>query len=376
MANAYTPGLKVSSRTRHRVRRLLPIPGELRVAAGESVAARQVVAETFMAGDIIPLNLANLLALPPADVPECMLKQEGDPVEVGDILARTKGIFGMFKSEYVSPVAGTIASISSVTGQVIVRGAPLPVQVRAYLRGRVVELLSDEGCVIEADVTFIQGIFGIGGEAFGPVRMAATDPEQDLTPDQVTPDMQGAVVVGGARITTEGLARAREAGVAAVVTGGIDDSDLEQFLGYSLGVAITGSEQVGLTLIITEGFGRIAMARRTFDLLRSREGEEASVNGTTQIRAGVMRPEIIIPRASAPDISELKHQSSNDGRLDIGVEVRIIRDPYFGVLGRVFSLPSELRVLPSGSRARVLEVDLDSGECVMIPRANIEIIEG
>ena len=30
-------------------------------------------------------------------------------------------------------------------------------------------------------------------------------------------------------------------------------------LGYDLGVAVTGSEKLGLTLIITEGFGEIAM---------------------------------------------------------------------------------------------------------------------
>ena len=38
--------------------------------------------------------------------------------------------------------------------------------------------------------------------------------------------------------------------------------------------------------------------------------------------------------------------------------------------------PSELRVLPSGSKARVLEVELDFGEQVVIPRANVELIEG
>ena len=31
-------------------------------------------------------------------------------------------------------------------------------------------------------------------------------------------------------------------------------------LGYDLGVAITGSERIGLTVVITEGFGEIAMS--------------------------------------------------------------------------------------------------------------------
>src|SRR4029077_15819091 len=111
----------------------------------------------------------------------------------------------------------------------------------------------------------------------------------------ISAEMRGAVVVGGGRVTAEALERARQVGVSAIVTGGIDDQDLRDFLGYDLGVATTGSETVGLTLIITEGFGEIAMARRTFELLASRAGCDAAVNGATQIRAGVLRPEIVIP---------------------------------------------------------------------------------
>src|SRR5205814_738404 len=103
------------------------------------------------------------------------------------------------------------------------------------------------------------------------------------------------IVVGGARMTREAIEKTRKVGVAALLSGGIHDQDLEQLLGYNLGVAITGSEQVGLTLIVTEGFGEIAMAERTFNLLASRQGDAAAVNGATQIRAGVMRPEIVIP---------------------------------------------------------------------------------
>ena len=90
MAKAYTPGLKVAARILHRARRLLPIRGDVLVKVGDRVGAQQVVAQTFMPGDVMPLNLANLLATSPADVPGCMLKKEGDRVAVGEPLARTK----------------------------------------------------------------------------------------------------------------------------------------------------------------------------------------------------------------------------------------------------------------------------------------------
>jgi hypothetical protein len=123
----------------------------------------------------------------------------------------------------------------------------------------------------------------------------------------------------------------------------------------------------------TEGFGDIAMARRTFDLLRSREGADASVNGATQIRAGVMRPEIIVPLT--PELMAQETEPVHtEGYIEIGLPVRIIRDPYFGLIGEVSALPSELQVLDSGSRARVLEVKLHTGENIVIPRANVELI--
>ena len=104
MAHAYTPGLLVTEVTTIKQRRILPIKGDVLVKVGDRVAADQVVARTFMPGDVHPINLANQLSLPPQDVPECVLKKVGDEVKEGEPLARTKGVFGLFKSEYKSPV--------------------------------------------------------------------------------------------------------------------------------------------------------------------------------------------------------------------------------------------------------------------------------
>ncbi|GAH39564.1 unnamed protein product, partial [marine sediment metagenome] len=83
--------------------------------------------------------------------------------------------------------------------------------------------------------------------------------------------------------------------VSGIVVGGINAADLNKLLGYTIGVAITGEEEVGLTLMITEGFGKMMISQRTFEYLASFNGEEAAINGATQIRAGVLRPELIIP---------------------------------------------------------------------------------
>src|SRR6185369_13664114 len=124
------------------------------------------------------------------------------------------------------------------------------------------------------------------------------------------------------------------------------DRDLIDFLGYDIGVAITGHEAINLTLILTEGFGSIRMADRTFKLLQSLEGQTASINGATQIRAGVIRPELIVPRTATAEAESERHD------LDVGTPIRVIREPYFGQLATVAGLPQELQQIPSGAEVR------------------------
>ncbi len=375
MAQAYTPGLMVSRGCRWRCRRLLPLTGDVLVQVGDRVSAQEVVARTFLPGDAVPINLAKRLGISSSDLSRSMLRTIGETVHAGDALARTKGFFGFFKAEFPSPSTGTIEAISKITGQVILRGAPNAVQTVAYLSGTIVEVIPNEGVVVEADVALIQGIFGIGGEAFGKIRLVAKSPDEDLTEKVITSEHEGCIVIGGRRITGAAVQKAIQVGVSAIVAGGIDDHDLREILGYDLGVAVTGTEKLGTTIIVTEGFGDIAMARRTFDLLASHAGRDASVNGATQIRAGVMRPEIVIPLA-VPLSDENRDAGRVAGALDVGSSVRVIREPYFGALGQVTRLPHEQVMLESESMARVVEVTLANGSLVTVPRANVELIEG
>ena len=373
MAHAYTPGLKVTDSYIIKKSRILPLDGEVLVEVGQKVTPEVVVARTELPGEAFLENVAARLGLPPEEVPDCMIKAEGDHVKEGEIMATAKSFFGLFKSVAKASKTGTIESINKTTGQILLRGAPLPVEVKAYLRGKVVKVEPQQGCIVETQGAFIQGIFGVGGETNGELMMACDSPDQNLTQDLITEQMAGKVIVGGNLVTANALRKAIAHKVAGVVVGGFNDKDLKEFLGHDIGVAITGQEQLGITLVITEGFGEIEMAARTFELLKSHVGELCCINGATQIRAGVIRPEVIIPFKEERKIS--KDPESISG-LKIGTQVRVIRSPYFGMIGNVSDLPSEPMILESGSKARILKVDLiKGGKGVAVPRANVEIIE-
>lgn len=375
MAHAYTPGLKVKRFTIVSKTRRLPIQGEVLVKEGDTVAHDQVVARTQVPGEVQLINAANALGVDPEEIVQFMLKGLKEPVAKDEVFAKRSSFFGLFKSFVKSPVEGTIELVSEITGQVAIREAYIPVEITAYIPGKVVQVMPREGVTIRTPAALVQGIFGVGGEAHAELKMVAKSPDEVLTPDKIDSSHSGKVLVGGSLVTGEALRKAVVMGVKGIVVGGVEDEDLIKFLGYEIGVAITGEEDIGLTLIITEGFGKMKMPQRTFDLLKSFDGREASINGATQIRAGVIRPEIVIALAEKEAKGMVEEAEAETGGMTPSTPVRIIRDPYFGAIGQVSSLPVELQKAESESDVRVVEVVLEDGRKVIVPRANVEIIE-
>jgi len=373
MGTAYTPGLTVSANTVILKTRRLPIKGEVLVQEGEVVQPDTVVARALLPGILQTVRVAQTLGIEPKQIRGALTVKEGDTVEKDQVIAETKGFLGLFRGVAKSPVAGTVELISEVTGHVGVRQPPTVIDVNAYVQGRVVKVLPQEGAVIETQGALIQGIFGVGGERRGTLRVLVGSPNETLTAQHIPNDVAGQILVGGAAVEADAITRAAERGAVGIVAGGIRDTDLIRYLGRDIGVAITGSEDIPLSIIVTEGFGAIQMASRTFRLLKSLEGKTASINGATQIRAGVIRPEIIVPLEDPSHLPE-SPPAREAQMLDIGSAVRIIREPYFGRLGTVVELPPELMEIESGTHARVLKAKLDDGTVAVVPRANVEII--
>jgi hypothetical protein len=125
--------------------------------------------------------------------------------------------------------------------------------------------------------------------------------------------------------------------------------------------------------VLTEGYGNIKMGKRTFDLLNEHHGKFVSINGATQIRAGVIRPEIVIPLKESEIPDSALYESGEKGIGENSL-VRVIRAPYFGKMGKVISLPPELQKMESETMVRVAIVNIGD-EAITIPRANLEMVE-
>ena len=241
--------------------------------------------------------------------------------------------------------------------------------------GRIVKLIPRYGAIVETRGALVQGIFGVGGETRGEIKVIVDSPREEVTESHINANCAGKIIIGGASISLEALRKAVKIGVKGLVIGGIDSNVLDSFVGYEISIGITGHENAGLTLMVTEGFGKMPMAQRTFNLLKSLEGYMAAMNGATQIRAGVIRPEIIVPRPELADRPFREERVSLEKGMTPGMVVRIIRDPYFGRIGHIVALPPALQKIATESYVRVAVVELEDGTRVVIPRANLEILE-
>lgn len=374
MGTAYTPGLKVTNNATVTKIRKLPIKGEIAVELNQKVEPDTVVARAYLPGELHIVKIAEKMGLEPIELQDegIIRVAKGDVVEKSQIVAQKKTFFGLLTSRAESPIDGTVEYYTKETGHMGIREKDKLLEVDAYMKGVITEIFPGDGVVVTTHGALIQGIFGVGGERIGIIKMIASSPDEQLTPEKIPAECKGQILVGGALVTAQALHRASEVGCAGIIVGGIVNEDLADFLGYDIGVAITGQEDINVTLVVTEGFGKMTMAQRTFDLLKNLDGKKASFSGATQIRAGAIRPEIIVPIAEEIPDAPVKSLSQ---QLEIGTSIRIIRVPYFGMLATVAALPSELKEIPTGSKVRMLEAKLaDTGEVVTVPRANAEII--
>lgn len=371
---SYTPGLKVTPAALLRFDRRLPLKGEVVVKEGDKVAWDQVVARTDLPGRVEMVNLANKLGVSPTELADRLFKKIGEPVEKGEVLAKSKGLFGYFQTPFRSPVTGKLESISTASGQVILRSPPRPISMTAYVDGIIERVEPDQGVTVKTFGSLIQGIFGLGGETSGLLQCAVDKPDQLFGPEDITADHKDKVLVVGKIVSAPMVRKAAQMGVSALIAGGVDDADIRELLGYDLGVAITGNEKLGVTLLVTEGFGALPIAQKTFGLLKDRAGNRASICGATQIRAGVIRPEIIITDLDKD--WEKQAEEPPDLELAIDAPVRLIREPGFGRLAKVVGLPVQPERIPTGAKVRVAEVELGDGTRFRVPRANLELIEG
>ena len=339
--------------------RMLPMRGEVSAPVGANMSPLDVIARATPPKEIRAVPLTRLMGLRERDLPKHLHKHAGDLVEAREIIISKR--LNLFNERLIYPSPG-VGRILAVQGSwLLLELDGLPTELRSLYRGTVTRVVPQFGITIEAEGAWAQGIWGAGDEAYGLLKIVAQSPNEVLTPEKIDVSARGTIVVAGmidsiAALT--GVARARAAGL---VVG-------------SLTVNLKSvAENLGLPVLVTEGFGRIPICTPIYGMLKQFDGSEAcAVAGLTPRAGGVtLRPEVFIPRARAAN--QPPAQAPTPLVNQLGATVRVMREPYLGQVGKLAQVSPRASVLANGARAYGAEVELASGR-TFVPWSNLELI--
>jgi hypothetical protein len=337
--------------------RMLPARGQVMVSPGEFVGPADVVARCELPGAVRVVDVGRTLRVRPEQAEKYVRKAAGDSVQVDEVLAAPRGLFGRLRRACRSPVDGRVLTVRN--GLVLIEATSTVVELCAHIKGQVTNVMPGLGVVIGTVGALIQGVWGTGGEADGVLKVLVDNPQRPLRAHAIDVSCHGTLVVGGRLLDEKALEQAAEAKVRGVIVGSVN-ADLRPLL-----------RDLPFPVLLTEGFGSVPISEPAFELLQANVGREAMMNAAVQTRWGARRPEVVIPLRAE---EKMPASDTTAQALEIGARVRILRAPHLGVIGEVLDLPAVAQVVDSGARLPIAVVDLGGGQVVKIPLNNLELI--
>jgi len=330
--------------------RLLPIPGTVIARRGQKVSPTDVIAEANLSPEHILLDVARGLGLPPAKADKHIQRRVGEEVSENDIIAGPASLGRVVRT----PRPGKVVVASG--GQVLIEVASRPLELIAGISGVIIELVADRGAVIATTGALIQGVWGNGRIDFGLLNVGIKDPDDLISADQLDVSLRGSVFLGGYCRDEAVFAAAADLPLRGLILPSMEAS------------LIPAAMKMRYPILLTEGFGRIAMNSAAFKLLTTNEQREATVSAEFMERMKGIRPEIIIPLPASGDLPVETETFTN------GQQVRILRAPHRGQIGTLTNIYPGLTSLPNGVRTHAGDVHLESGETILLPLANLEVL--
>ena len=336
-----------------RRQRVLPANGRVLVHAGQKVSPTDVIAETSLTPQHALLEVYRTLGLLPSQVDQYIQAKMGDRVNKGDVIA---GPVGVLSRVVHAPQDGKIVAIGE--GQVLMELDSPAYQLRAGLAGTVVDLVPERGAVIETTGVLVQGVWGNDQADKSLLSVLSHSPEDGLTAAQLDVSQRGAVVLSGVCPNEAALQAAIDLPLRGLILGSMPSR------------LIPLAFKAPFPIILIEGFGRMPMNQVAYTLLSTNEQREVIVNSLACDRASGLRPEVVIPLPTGSPIPPPPETET----FAPGQTVLIRRGGNAGQAGTLVSVKSEKTLFPSGVRASAGVVNLENGEHVTIPLANLEVI--
>lgn len=347
---------KIQADVTFRQRRQLPgnESGTVLARPGQEVSVVQVVAQMSRPAGFYVLEVETEFGLSAKELEKHLLVGAGSEVRNGTPIFEKKKRFGRTRI-IESPYDGVVEEIRG--GRIFIRRRPVEQEVRALLEGYVVYIIQNRGVAIETRATRIEGLVGSREEGFGQFKMLAQNPGEKVDRDAILNSIQGSVIglgfIDDVNLIKEGTLR----GGKGFIVGSVSEEIFAALPSFKVPV------------IVTDGIGRFGMSTPVFDRLSQVDGRGLSL--LAPAHSFSERPFIVIPAktgAQTPAPDEIPV-------LAAGRKVRVLREPFQPQVGEIVSIyPYPKEKTYFGAHVPSAEVRLPSGDVILVPCANLDII--
>lgn len=357
-----------------RIYRTLRGKGKLVVTAGQEVTPDEIIGTGEFSSGFRRMNLSKLLEVLPKDVKKYLRKPLSSRVYKDELLAYKKaGLLNRAKV-IVCPVDGILDFINEKTGEIRITRSLQKQDLPAGVYGIIESFDENLGqVVIKTQVSKVFGICGSGMLREGTLRLIGK--RYDLIgKSMISTKYDGSILVGGSLITKDTIMAAISADVSGIITGGINASDYKSIAGGRLVFPKRLENDIGVAIVICEGFGSQPLGEDIYEILSKYEGKFVQLDGN--------KATISLPSFQSSSMIKLrKTQLPKDNivsedqlvELALGQIVRVVSPSYRAEQGKIIAIDKTLTRLPSGILANLLTLETKRRK-IRVPTQNVEVI--
>ena len=334
-------------------KRLLPCDGRVLVKVGQKVDSADMVAEAIIGRKHLILDVARELNVSVRRAAPLIKVKRGQKVNQGEVDAESSGVFAR---EVNSPVDGRVVVIGG--GKLVLETGGSPIEILAGMQGTVTDIIPDRGVVIRATGSLIQGVWGNGLLDTGVMMSAMDSPDEVFDVSRLDVAVRSAIILGGYVDNPRVFRNAADLPVRGLVLSSMSPE------------LIPLVSQLPYPVMLLEGYGRRPINSTAYKLLSTSARRVINLNAAVYDWMSGDRPEVFI---SLP-VSQEPPEPREVDTFNPGQVVRIISLIGPSQIGTLIQSNSIQSSLPNGVKAKTATVKLESGEQILVPLTNLEVL--
>ncbi|MDW8226324.1 MAG: hypothetical protein RMJ60_00820 [Anaerolineales bacterium] len=348
-----TPIVHILPLTTLRRERLLPVNGRVTARLDQKVLALDVVAEAAYGRQHLLLDVAQTFGISAAQAQKLILVKPGDTVQANEPLAEQSGLT---TRAVRAPKSGRVVLVEGA--KIVLEVGETSYELQASMPGIISRIIPERGVEITFHGALIQGVWGNGRLDTGMLLPLLESPNDSLSAGQMDVSSHGSILLSGYCEDGRALQIGAELPLRGLILGNLSPNLLPQAM------------QMSYPIVVLDGFRKAPLNSTAYRLLTTNAKREVTLNAQPYNRHENIRPEIYIPLP----VVETPPMPREVLQVAVGQTVRLTRAPYAGQIATVVVLKEGLSLMPSGIRVPAAQVRLESGQEIVVPLANMEII--